>query len=461
MIRDNPSIEIASFVVNLDLDEIPRNIVDYAKLLLLDWLGCAIAGFDSEPVSAILDVALSESGGGECTVIPRGHSAGCLMACFVNAASSHVVELDDLHRTSILHPGTVVFPASLASSEICNVSGKVFLEGVIAGYEVAIRVGNAMGSSHYALWHSTATCGTFGSAVASGKILKLNLEEMVNSIGSAGTQAAGLWEFLKDGAMSKQLHTGKAAMNGLLSSLLAKRGFTGARNILNGEKGFGRAMSGEFELDKLTSGLGHVYETGSVSIKYYASCRHTHASIDAIREIMTRDEIDVNAIKEVDVYVYSDAYKLLKDVRPDSPYSAKFSIPFCVAAASEFGNVGVDVFTEQTVKSNVIRDLMSKVRIFEDDGLSEEYPEKWGSRVVVKTDDGGEFSRTVLHPKGDPENPVTRDEVIEKFNSLAGKWISSGGRKKIVDLILNFENVKSTQDVFYEMRNIIKSEWVC
>jgi len=105
--------------------------------------------------------------------------------------------------------------------------------------------------------------------------------------------------------------------------------------------------------------------------------------------------------------------------------------------------------------------LMSKVRIFEDDELSEEYPEKWGSRVVVKTDDGGEFSRTVLHPKGDPENPVTRDEVIEKFNSLAGKWISSGGRKKIVDLILDFENVKSTQDVFYEMRNIIKSEWVC
>lgn len=254
----------------------------------------------------------------------------CLLAALVNGASSHVVEMDDLHRESIFHPAAPIMPAVFALAEREGSTGRDIILAISAGYEAGIRIAVAIGPSHYHFWHTTATCGTFGAAAGAAKILGLDEEHFVWALGSAGTQAAGLWEFLGESAMSKQLHPGKAAMNGLLASLLAQKGFTGASKILEGEKGLFRATSQDFSEEKCVAGLGKEFFSDRNSIKYYASCGHTHSAVDAVLKATGGRPMMVEEIERVDVSVYQASLDLLGDVMPTTPYLGKFNLPFCV-----------------------------------------------------------------------------------------------------------------------------------
>src|SRR5574337_1683388 len=248
--------QLATFIFDVNYETLSADAQAMARLCVLDWLGSVYAGKGARPAVAMLLVAKSLGGNPEATLLPDGSRSSAYMAALVNAAASHVVEMDDLHKESILHPAAPVIPAALAMAEREGASGQELLTAIALGYEVAIRTGEAMGPSHYQSWHSTGTCGTFGAAAAAGKILGLSKPELAMALGTAGTQAAGLWEFLVDGAMSKQLHPAKAAADGLLSALLAEQGFTAASRIFEGEKGFCRAMAKEFDLNRLTEGLG-------------------------------------------------------------------------------------------------------------------------------------------------------------------------------------------------------------
>src|SRR5690606_29784581 len=221
-----------------------------------------------------------EMGGAEQAHLVTGGQSSVLNAALVNGAASHVVELDDIHKGSIIHAATVVIPAALAVAEWKGLSGKELIAAVVAGYEVCYRIGEAVSPSHYYYWHNTATCGTFGAAIAAAKLLGLTTEQTIAALGNAGTQAAGLWEFIEDGAMTKQLHTGKAAMNGLLAALLAQKGFTGPQKILEGNRGFFKAMSEEYDASRVTEGLGNEFKIMENSFKIHASCRHTHHAVD-------------------------------------------------------------------------------------------------------------------------------------------------------------------------------------
>ncbi|MFQ5881856.1 MAG: MmgE/PrpD family protein [Candidatus Methylomirabilales bacterium] len=442
------SERLADFIYDLTIDKLPAEVIDMAKLCLLDWLGSAIAGGVTRPIRMFVEVAKGMGGRTQATLIPDGSKTSCHFAALVNAASSHAVEMDDLHKPSVLHPAAAVIPAALAIAERDETSGAELLTAIVAGYEVAIRAGEAMGPSHYHFWHTTGTCGVFGAAAATGKLLRLAPEQMVWALGTAGTQSAGLWEFLAEGALSKQLHPAKAAADGLLSALLAQQGFTGATRIFEGEKGLGRATSAAPDLSRLTDGLGEspprILEN---SFKAHAACYHIHSTIDAVLNLRTRYKLKPDQIKKITVRLYSAALDLLEKVEPVNPYAAKFSIPYCVAITLLQGRVNLDDFHEEGIRDRTVRQLMSTVALQRDPGLDQVYPEKWPVIVTVETVTGSRHETRVDYPKGDPRNPMSREELIEKFHALTGLVIPEAIRSLLIERCLALETLGNVQSL--------------
>lgn len=437
------SEKLAQFTQNLRYDDLPPQVVEKTKEAFLDWLGSAAAGAGKVPGKIMLEVVEELGGRPEATLISTGEKTSSILAALANGAASHIVELDDVHKASIIHAGAPIIPAALAAAEKVGAGGKALIEGIVAGYEVAIRIGEAITPSHYYYWHTTGTVGTFGACVAAGKILGLTKEELIDALGSAGTQAAGLWEFLADGAMSKHLHPGKAALNGLLSALLAQKGFTGAKRILEGEKGFIKATAPEFNLDKITNGLGQGYKILENSIKVHASCRHTHHAIDVVLDLIKENGLEPDMIDKIKVKTYPIAIDITGNFQPDSIYAGKFSLPFCLALAAKEKRAGLSAFSEETLFDPEIRSLMARVELVEDPELSALYPEKWPAAVEITDKEGGVYSGQTLYPKGDPENPVLIEELRDKFRELAGLHFSAESVEAFIEGIDKLEQTAS------------------
>jgi 2-methylcitrate dehydratase PrpD len=354
---------------------------------------------------------------------------------------SHILELDDVHRNSILHPAAPVIPAALALAEREEADGKTLLTAIVTGYEAAIRVGEAVGPSHYKFWHNTGTCGAFGAAAASGRILRLDSEEMASALGSAGTQASGLWQFMTEGAMSKHLHPGKAASNGVLSALLANGMFTGSTSILEGEKGFFSATSNDYNLGRIAEGLGVSFKVLETSFKVHASCRHTHPAVDAALQIMERKDILPEEITKVVVKVYPDAVKIAGIENPRTPYEAKFSLKYCISAGLSKGRLGVDEFSEELLNDTGIRSLMRRCNIIIDPELGGMYPALWPSKVEIITTQGERYIISVDYPLGDPENPLPLNDLVAKFRALTDKVLSENKAESLIDTALRLEKL--------------------
>jgi 2-methylcitrate dehydratase PrpD len=309
---DGQTATLCAFVAELDFDLIPPRVVRYAKGLMIDWLGSALAGKGAHQVEIIDSFARTMGpADGPSTIIPTRRRTSPYFAAMINAAASHVVEQDDVHNGSVFHPAAVIFPAVLAVAEAENKSGRDILTACIAGYEVGIRVGEFLGRSHYEIFHTTGTVGTLAAAAAVGKLIGLDAAGLNHALGSAGTQAAGLWEFLRDAADSKQLHTARAAGNGLTAAFLARDGFKGATHILEGKKGMAAGMSSDADPLRLTDGLGSRWATEETSYKWHASCRHTHPAADALYLLMHHEGISPDDITEVIAHVHQGAIDVL------------------------------------------------------------------------------------------------------------------------------------------------------
>ena len=441
---------IAKYFCTLRYEDLADDLTYKIKTFFLDWLGSAFAGSSQAPVQIIISLAKEMEGSHEATVIPNRDSHLPIIAALVNGASSHMVEMDDLHRQSILHPAASILPAVFAAAEKEHVSGRDLITGILTGYEVGIRAALAAGKSHYEYWHTTGTCGTFGAAAGAAKVLGLEFEPFIWALGSAGTQSSGLWEFLTDGAMSKQLHPGKASMNGLLSALLAQKGFTGASHIFEGEKGFLKATSTEYYPDALTDGLGKTFHTANNSLKAYASCGHTHSAIEASLMAWNDAISNVQDILSVNVYIYQEALDLLGAVEARTPYLAKFNLPFCIATALNFGHVDLSDFAEERLNNYEIMRLIRLISISEDPELSRLYPQKWPARVEIEVSNGKKYIGYCEYPKGDPENPFSEKELIAKFNKLCGNTMSKEEKDRIIDMALNLERVEDVSKIFHD-----------
>lgn len=416
----NNTQTLASFAAGLRFETIPAAVVRRCEDLFLDWFGAALAGRGARPVEAIQSLALQfgpSAGPSELLVSRRRSSA--LFAAMTNAAASHVAEQDDLHNGSVLHPATVVFPAAWAAAQALGRSGKEFIAASVAGYEVGIRVGEFLGRPHYKIFHTTGTAGTLAAAAAVGRLLRLDDGRMLNAFGSAGTQAAGLWEFLRDAADSKQLHTAKAAANGLLSAYLAAEGFTGARDILTGEKGMAAGMSQGADPDKLINGLGTRWALSETSFKFHASCRHTHPAADALQSVMQREGLAFGDIGQVVTHVHQAAIDVLGPVEiPQTIHQAKFSMGTVLGLVARFGHASVQAF-DQSYASPEISQFRERVRMVFDAEIDAAYPERWIGKVSVMTRDGRSFTGRIDAPKGDPGNTLSRAELEHKVRALA------------------------------------------
>lgn len=342
------SRQLAGVLASTSYADLPQPAIAEAHRAILDWLGCAIAGSLETPARIMQRVVASLGTSDEATIFAfeRSSAAGAALA---NGVASHSLELDDVHKGSTLHGGAAVIPAALAVAEREHADGRAFIKAVVLGYEAALRTGEAVNPTHYRFWHPTGTASTFGAAAAAGSLIELDAKQMLDALGTAGTQAAGLWEFNADGAMSKPLHPGKAALNGILAADLAREGFTGATRILEGDRGFFRAMSASYDATRVTDGLGKRWKISENCYKIWPCCAHTHCAVDvacdlrAQRKWSGRDAVD--AVQSIEIETYATGYEIVKDMNPSAPAAAQFSIAYAVATALLNGGVALKDFT--------------------------------------------------------------------------------------------------------------------
>lgn len=427
---------LAQFVAGA---RVPEDVRATTRRYVLDWLGSTLAGGEMRPPSIVREVVAELGGAPVATVLADGTRTSAPLAALANAAASHVLEMDDLDRGSVSHPGAPVVAAALALGEAEGVDGDAFLDAVAVGYEVCIRVGEALGTTHYDYWHTTGTAGTLGAAAAAARLLRLDEEGTTQALGSAGTTAAGLWEFLADGAMSKQLHPAKAAHDGILAALLARRGFTAASRVLEGPKGVLAAMSRNSSPAPLTDGLADEqahWRIGNVSFKFHACCRHIHPAADAVLALR-EDGLRAEDVESVHVRIYSQGLALLDGVEPTTPYAAKFSLPFAVAAALRFGDLGLQRFTDDSIVDAETLALAERITFAPDPELDALYPAAWPSIATARLRDGGERVARIDHPRGDPEAGVTGNDLSAKFVMLTGGILGEERARSVAAEVLD------------------------
>lgn len=416
----NPSQTLASFAANLRFEDIPEPVIRRAEDLFFDWFGSSIAGKGARAVETLewFAVQAGPAHGASEILISRRRTTP-YFAAMVNAAASHFAEQDDVHNGSVFHPAAVIFPAVLAVAQANGSSGRDLLTAAVAGYEAGIRIGEFMGRSHYKVFHTTGTVGTVAAAAAVGNLLRLTPEQMLHAFGSAGTQAAGLWEFLRDAADSKQLHTAKAASDGFLSAFIASQGFTGAKRILEGAQGMAAGMSNDANPARLTDRLGERWALTETSFKFHASCRHTHPAADALLQIVTKHQLVPQQIRRVTAHVHQGAIDVLGPVvNPQTVHQAKFSMGTVLGLIAQFHRAGVNEF-ESNFNDAEVAAFRGKVEMVLDDEVDRAYPERWIGKVRVETDDGRILHGRVDEPKGDPGNTLSRPELEEKALRLA------------------------------------------
>ncbi len=417
---DHPSKTLADFAAGLRFEDIPQPVLRRAEDLFLDWFGSALAGRGARPVEAIARYAtrMGPTDGPAEVLISRGASTP-MFAAMVNAAASHFAEQDDVHNGSVFHPAAVIFPPVLAVAQAIGASGRDLLTASVAGYEVGIRIGEFLGRSHYKIFHTTATVGTVAAAAAVGRLLGLSPKQMLDAFGSAGTQAAGLWEFLRDAADSKQLHTAKAATDGMMAAYLAQDGFTGAQRILEGLQGMAAGMSTDADPAKLVDRLGSRWALAETSFKFHASCRHTHPAADALLEIVTQHDLTPEDIASVTARVHQGAIDVLGPVvNPQTVHQGKFSMGTVLGLIAAFRNAGLTEF-EEHYNAPRIATFREKVTMVLDPEVDGAYPARWIGKVSVTTTDGRTFEARVDEPKGDPGNTLSRPELEDKALRLA------------------------------------------
>lgn len=417
----SPTQALSEFLASITYESLPSAVVSRTEELFLDWVASALAGRNARPIAALEQFTnLMGPAQGTSEILTTRRRTSPFFAALVNGAASHFVEQDDLHNSSVLHPGTVVFPAVLAAGQHAGISGTALIAAAVAGYECGVRVGEFLGRSHYKIFHTTGTAGKLAAAAGVAHVLRLDARQMQHCLGSAGTMAAGLWEFLRDAADSKQLHTAKAAADGLMAAYIARDGFTGAKQILEGKQGMAAGMSSDADPRWLTDGLGTRWALPETSFKFHASCRHTHPAADALLALMQENGLKAGDIAHVTAHVHQGALDVLGPVTdPQTLHQSKFSMGFVLAQIAVKGRAGLADFAEAALHDRELRQFHDKVTMVLDPEIDRAYPRRWMGRVTVKTRNGREIEKKISSPKGDPDNSLSRAELEDKALRLA------------------------------------------
>ena len=423
--------DLVEFLHGLAPRALPADVLDRARYFLADYLAVAIRGSREESSQAVQRMVQRLGAAGCSTIIGTRIRTLPGLAAMANGAAAHGIEQDDTHSGGSIHLGATMYSAAFALAEtLPDTSMDAFLTAAIAGFEAAARIAMAVQPrEHYALgFHMTPTCGVFGAAITSSKLLGLTADQTLAAVGIAGSMAAGTMEFLAEGAWTKRIHPGFASQNGIHAALLAAEGFSGPQHILEGRDGFLHGYSRNPIAERLTSDLGKSFEILHTAVKPHACCRYMQGPIDAILAITREQNLDADQIQRIEVAVLEAGWGIVaepagKKYNPVGVVDAQFSMPFGAAVAAIDGAAGLDQFTVERIRSPKVRALTQKVVLVKDPRIEETFPREWPARAKIDLADGRSFEKFVRFPKGDPENPLTWDEMAAKFHALAGAAI--------------------------------------
>jgi 2-methylcitrate dehydratase PrpD len=427
----------ATFVNNLQFNDLDEKIITKAKMHFLDSLGNILGAYEMPWSQIVIQVVKQMEGKPQSTILGERGKYPMLLAALANGTMAHGIDADDSGaRPSWAHPGACIIPSALAAGEAKFTSGKDFITALVAGYEVSCRIDSAFypGLRNRG-FHATGVVGTIGAVAAAGKILNLNLEQMVNAFGLAGTQAAGLEEWLIAGDMSKRLHAGKAAMNGVLSALLAKEGYTGSQTVFEGKYGLFTTHADSYCLDVLTEGLGKDFKILQCKFKPYACCHELCPPIRMALDLQKEHDIDIENIKKIRIGLnHITAENQLKVA--ETPLHAQNHPAIAVAIALVEGKVFMKEFFNSFKDPRVV-ELSKKAEVYIDPVIDEVFPTKIGTRLEIMTKDDKRY-----HLFEEDKQPISYSFIKQKFTELARMKLSDEKVKKILELVENLESVE-------------------
>ena len=443
----NETAVLAAYVAGLRFEDLPAAVVERAKLLSLDLLGSAVRGrreADSTPSILAMLNQLGLDGPGSGTVMgdPRGYAPP--VAALLNGALGHSLDFDDTHAESSLHPSAPVVPAALAAGELVGADGRAVITAIVAGYEVCCRLGNALDpTAHYARgFHPTATAGVFGAAAAAGKLMGLDEAGLISAFGVAGSQASGSLQFLVNGAWNKRWQVGEATMKGVIAASLARNGFVGAVEAIEGRHGFLHGYTDGADLSRVIKGLGRDYETLRVGVKPYPSCRYTHAALDGLIALRLQHGFGGADVQRVEIGLHRNgitltAAPLEAKRRPANVVEGQFSMPFTAAVALDQGAFGWDDY--RRLGDPVLEALSDRIDVRQDDRVEAASPHPFGARVRVETA-RGTYERAMTDPSGEPESFPGTGAFIAKFLTLAGPVLGAQAQS-LAEAVLAIETL--------------------
>ncbi|HTS93806.1 MAG TPA: MmgE/PrpD family protein [Stellaceae bacterium] len=440
----------SSYAVSLGAASLPPEALHHARRSVLDWFAAAVAGGLEPPATLLVEALGEELGRGRAQLVPSGRRATARAAALINGAASHTIEFDDIFRDGIYHPGVVTVPAALALAQSRGLSGDAFLRAVIAGYEVGTRIGVAVNPAHYEYWHTTATVGCFGAAAAASVALGLDAVRAAHAMATAGTMAAGLQQAFRADCMSKPMHAAHAAEVGVTCALGAERGLTGALDILEGERGFGAAMCERPDWEAALASLGKHFNITQMTQKNHSACGHIHAAIDAVLALEAEHAIAPASVKRIVARTYRTALEIAGTKDPHTVFEAKFSLPYCLAAALVVGSVRIDAFSPERLADPAIRALLAKVEMEVEPKLDASFPKQRGAIVEIETTDGRRFEHFAPTRKGDPDAPLSDAELQDKARELIAPVLGAVPTARFLETLWTLDRVRDISTLMPE-----------
>ena len=420
---------------------IAPDVLHHAKRAVIDWYAALLPGAIVEP-AVLLEKGLAEELDTGRATLALGRRATVRAAALINGTAAHTVEVDDIFRDGIYHPGAPTIAAALALAQASGASGEQFLRAVIVGYEISTRIGAAMGRAHYRYWHNTGTIGVFGACAACAELLGLDAGRFAHALATVTTFSAGLQQAFRTDSMSKPLHAGRAAEAGVTAALAAREGVTGSLDVIEGEAGFGRAMGDNPDWNKSFDSLGKDFHICRMTFKNHTCCGHTFAAIDGALALQARMGVAANDIERVHVGTYKAALDVAGYEQPRTPAEARFSLKYVVATALTHGSVRLAAFEPARLEDRVTRLFMEKISVSIDKELDAAFPHQRAARVSITA---GGRSGEHLQPTriGDPDAPLSDAQLDAKYLELAVPVIGEARARRLLERLWKLEQSKT------------------
>lgn len=411
--------EFGQFIEGSYQTTFSQETIHSARRALLDWHGALIAGADTDAASRLRDAYSEEFGVGKCSVAGSQKKVFARAAAFMNGTISHIAEFDDIFRDGAYHPACPTISAAFALAESRNDSVDNLLHAIIIGYEVSTRISKVIQPSHYRYFHTTGTVGVFGAAAACAYLLRLNASQACNALATAGTFASGLQQAFRSDSMTKPMHPGHAAELGLNAALTAYAGMTGTPDLLEGDAGFGAALCENPRWNELFLGLGSSWNIEHITFKNHGCCGHNFPAIDAVSYLLNEHAIDPEQIKKIRVGGYKATAEVCHYIHPQTPFEAKFSLTYTVSARIILGRVRERAFLEKALANPQIYSMEEKIELVIDPECAAKFPLHRSAKVEIEMNDGTIYQHHQLTRHGDPDEPLSDQELVDKFHELA------------------------------------------